>query len=143
MAKLFDQHRAFVEALYERAASGALKWEIGDSSTVKTCIANTTVEIGEDLDYSEQPTIRVRILNDSGETVDSFDANYFSNATPAHVDFRTYWSLLSELYNVGNRAARGADKILADLLSSLGAKEIPAPKANPAFDTDLDDDVPF
>lgn len=113
-----ERLRTLVEGLYIATENGTLRWSSKDSSNSYVAqIGSNTVEIlpvGND--------IRINIYDALGNEVDSFDDNYFKEMAPVNIPYDTYFQAMIALHQSARRNATGADKIIDNMISSLGVE---------------------
>jgi len=131
MPSTSERLRSLVEGLYAATRNGNLSWEVtSDDRTFKTQISNNRIEVNIEPGGNGSDDIRVTVYNSSGVQVDSFVDTYFNRMKPANADFDGYFSLMLSLYESARRNATGADRVLDEIIRSLGTPIV-------------SDDVPF
>jgi|GEM_PF-2012171 hypothetical protein len=113
-----DQRIKIVELLIQRTGKGALPWETGfDDGTFKVDIGSNTVVIGEKK-VSGRATIVVRLYNELGTLVESFNDEDLKDPEDSQHDY--YWfSAMSDLLEAARRKALGADEVIQSIIDGL------------------------
>jgi hypothetical protein len=117
----FDRHKQLVTRLLERTRRGLVEWKEGVAGGFQVSFSNNTIALQEPRHMPSGTVYGVLLINAAGEIADSFDnhdldANEFDSA---------YYNMLKELYGLAQRHARGADKVLNELLSDLDGDDVP------------------
>jgi hypothetical protein len=117
--------RSLVEGLYIATSNGTLKWAVvPNSSTYVANIASSRVEIGAEGGELGEADIRISVYDSSGNNVDSFDDNYFKGMKPKNIPYDGYYSAMAALLDSARRSATGADKVVDNILNSLGTPKV-------------------
>jgi hypothetical protein len=150
MISTSDKYSNLIEALLERTVAGVQSWAGTSSDGIySTRLGKYTVHIGLKSDWnSDQEDVVVTIFGEHGEPIDEFTDVHLQDATPRVSEFGTYYQLMSELHRRAGRDASGAERVLDELLSTLGIppeaaqpRKLRAPV--PKESTRPDDDLPF
>ncbi|MET4131673.1 hypothetical protein ABIE62_000789 [Porphyrobacter sp. MBR-155] len=124
MNEAMNKLRALVEALYSNTTSGALAWAVQAGSDVFfTSIGDRRLDVFVEEGEREED-VWIIIYNRDGDKIESFSDTFFGKARPARTPHDNYYSLMKDLYDAAGRNARGADKIVNELLEELGVEGI-------------------
>ena len=141
-----DKYAALVEELLRLTINGSIAWESTSADrrfTVQLGKLTVQIEDGEGSDGGD--LITLNIFGANGERVDRFDDNDLQGAKPSDTHFRTYYFLMNELHRRAGRDASVAEKVLDELLSTLGVSATSLADRSPKSGgpSDLEDEIPF
>jgi hypothetical protein len=121
-AATIRKQRKLSELLYKRTLAKGLSWTEssylgGFQADVGDHVVNVRMKAGQ---YDE-PDYVVTLLDPEFNVIESFsDSDLFREDEPPAVgEFRSYYSLLEDVYRMANRQSKGADKALDAILSTL------------------------
>lgn len=131
MANSKDDLRSLVEGLYNSTLSGKIIWtKVSNAESFITSLKSSSVEIKDDINNRGEPVIVINIYDKNGTQIESFNDDYFISVKPYNLSYDTYYDAMKSLHEMSRRSATGADKLIQNILSEIGAPSV-------------DDDIPF
>ena len=118
MGTASQKYAELIEGLFEKTASGKMKWTSETFNIPSVQIGDAFVTIQQTRNSRNQPVIQVQIYNSRFDEVDKFS----DDDLPEHPDiegYESYWTLMLELNKMALRSASGADKIIDSLIEKL------------------------
>jgi hypothetical protein len=110
-----EKQRRLVMVLLAKSKHGQLDWRPTLSNEVfQVASKDNTVRISDD----EADGYRISIFNSDGQLVESFGPDSLAEGTPVG-----WVKVFGELFDLARRTALGTDKVLDDLLKSLGSSD--------------------
>lgn len=143
-----DRLAALVEAVYDKTLDGTLAWEPTATKGAVSCrIGSAIIHMDDEPSERFELDFRMSVFDRDGNQVDTFSNSMFYDMEPRRFPFDSYYKLMENLLELARRKVTGADAILDELLVKLEAPPVHDPDASKkrpsAFDSDLDDGVPF
>ncbi|WP_312813129.1 hypothetical protein [Brevundimonas sp.] len=118
MTMMTSKYRALVEKLLDRTNSKLIEWRYDvHSDACRANIGSKVVELKMGRNEIEEPIAIVKIINSSGDIVDSFTDETISGAQPKGYD--SYWALMQALFSSAKNQALGVGKDVDELLEEL------------------------
>lgn len=122
-----EKPRKLMEAIMRRTERGELDWQEAFNDIYQISFKDNSVQLREgpsELPNSDGRAYTVSLLNSEGEVADRFtdedlDRDEFGSAG------RDWYQKLATLYSQARRRARGADKVLDEILKEMGDDDIP------------------
>jgi hypothetical protein len=108
-----EKQTKLVERLIERTAQGEIDWVEGLDDGFQVSFSDNTLRI-EMLDSPNSAMVRISLINSDGYIAESFDDEQLTAATS-----QGWFAKMRDLLYAAQRKARGADKILDDVLREL------------------------
>ncbi|MEL7729676.1 hypothetical protein AAG612_09075 [Citromicrobium bathyomarinum] len=133
MPQALGQFRALVEGLHRQTLIGERQWTSASTkNTFATKVGDKRIEVLKEVS-DRGSDIWIIVYDSTGTAVESFSDNTFGDLRPTVGDYGGYYPLMKDLFDAAGRNARGADKVISDLLNDLGLSEIQGGE----------DDIPF
>jgi hypothetical protein len=133
---------ALVDQLHLLTKKKKLVWDRNPfSSDLEASLSGLNVVL-DSVMHEDSPFEVIHIKDDQGNTLQSFTDGILANEVVGVEGFGSYWNLMVELREMAEAQASKVEDTLDTLLSRLKEIESPSPRRS-AFDSDLDDDVPF
>jgi hypothetical protein len=115
-----EKNKRLVQRLYEKTRAGTLEWQETPDNGFQVSLANNSIKIRTVTKRGSNETLLyVYLINAAGEVADSFHDEELDADEPDTRWFRK----LREILQLAQRQARGADKVLNDILSELDNDE--------------------
>jgi len=119
-----EKPRKLMEVLHRRTLNGEIDWQESFPDVYQVSFKDNSVQLGAQFHEDEEATYTISLLNSEGTVADRFtdedlDVDQFGTAG------KQWYKRVGELYSMARRRARGADKVLDDILK------------------EIDDDIPF
>jgi hypothetical protein len=135
-----DKYAYLVERIYEKTLSSELSWaDSPRKGAFLTHVGGYRVEIYTELRGSGDEDVFISVTNNDGKTLDSFSDVDLADSIPRISGFRSYFRLMNDLLKRAERVSSGAEKVLDNVLESLGVSmsDVPERKIRPS------DEIPF
>lgn len=114
------KYAKLVENLFTQTQLQKMEWvEDEFTSEVGTPVGNYTVLLRYGNNAQGSDLIIGRIVDQSGNHIDSFDDEDFAGMEPSISDYSSFWPLMKDLYSMAKRSAKGVDKALDEILKSF------------------------
>jgi hypothetical protein len=118
------KNRRLLDLLLQRTRDGGLDWQESFNDGFQVSFKDNSVRITHDDQNEHNPVYSLLLLNGNGDVVDRFTDEDLDNEEVGKVGGPSFHKM-KELYSLSLRHARGADKVLNEILK------------------ELDDDIPF
>ena len=114
-----------IQRLHKRSREGSVAWEVaaGRREMYQVSFPNTTVRITEETGEADEPDYVILVLNEEGRIVERASDVQLRNSVEALQDIpgpSVTFTVMRELFQMARRKALGSEKVLDDLLSTLG-----------------------
>ena len=134
MSDQISSLRKLIEALYIKTIAKNVSWEYFEAIDVcETGLGKGYVQTAGETDEDGDYYPVVKILNSEKQVIDTIHAGIFQDAKPVNTGQANYWELIRDLKGAAERSAKGADEVIASILSELGTDDI-------SLEKPLDDD---
>lgn len=118
MTTIAQKYSSLVEKLLSRTNSKLIDWRYEiQSDSCRANIGDKIVELTMGRNEIEEPIAFVKIINSSGDTVDTFTDETISDISPS--GYRSHWELMQALYSAAKNQATGVGKDVDELLEEL------------------------
>jgi hypothetical protein len=120
-----EKPKKLMEVLLRRTARGEIEWQEGLTDVFQVSFKDNSVLIASHANEREETvTYAVSLLNSEGTVADRFTDEDLDKDEVGHAG--GFWFVkLAELYAMARRRARGADKVLDDILKEVDDDDIP------------------
>jgi hypothetical protein len=120
-----EKPRKLMEVLHRRTLRGEIDWQESLPDMFQVSFKDNSVQLRSFVHHDQDAvTYLISLLNSEGTIVDTFSDEDLDRADFASPGGK--WSTkIAELYATARRRARGADKLLDDILKEVGDDDIP------------------
>jgi hypothetical protein len=120
-----EKPRKLMEVLHRRTARGEIEWQEGFTDVFQVSFKDNSVIISSRVDEREEAvTYTIALVNSEGAVADSFTDEDLDKDEFGHTG-GSWFTKIAELYAMARRRARGADKLLDDILKEVSDDDIP------------------
>jgi hypothetical protein len=117
-----EKPRKLMEALLRRTRAGEMEWQETLPDVFQVSFKANSVQVRLNDQRRQGALVTVALLNGEGEVVDTFTDEDLDNELFGEPGKRNF-ILMKELYALALRRARGADKVLDEILKDMGEED--------------------
>lgn len=111
-----EKQKKLVRLLIDNTSSGKLDWQTTFSDEMfHVSLKNKSVGIEEARNRNGASLYRISLMNEAGEVVETFSDEDLDDPESAG----SWFGAMGELYNTARRTARGAEKLLNEIIDEL------------------------
>jgi hypothetical protein len=114
-----EKNRKLMEVLHRRTARGEIEWQEGFGDVYQVSFKDNSVIISSHVGpQGEGPTYNIALVNSEGVIADQFTDEDLDKEEFGHTG-SSWFTKIAELYSMARRRARGADKLLDEILKEV------------------------